>query len=79
MCVCVCLYVEPVSRSKHYVRSGIKTGSVLCLCTRVSPSVPEIQDIYAIKGPPFFSFSFFFFFFLERCEPVWPSGKALGW
>ena len=40
----VYLYVEPVSRSKDYVRSWIKhrkTGSVLCLCTPVSPSVPE--------------------------------------
>ena len=29
MCVFVCLYVEPVSRSKDYVRSRIKIGSVL--------------------------------------------------
>ena len=35
-------HVEPVSRSKDHVRSGIKIGSVLCLCTPVSPSVPEM-------------------------------------
>ena len=35
MCVFVCLYVEPVLRSKEYVWSGIKTGSVLCLKCRV--------------------------------------------
>ena len=40
--LCVYNYVEPVFRSKRYVRSGIKIGSVLCLCTPVSPSVPEI-------------------------------------
>ena len=42
MCVFVCLYVEPVSRSKDCVRSWIKFGSVLCLCAPVSPSVPEM-------------------------------------
>ena len=40
MCGYVCLFVEPVSRSKDNVRSWIKTGSVVCLCnTPVSPSV----------------------------------------
>ena len=47
MCVCVCLRVEPVSRSKDYVRSRIKTGSVVCLFTPVSSCVPEIEGIYA--------------------------------
>ena len=42
----------PVSRSKDYVRSGIKIGSVLCLCTHVSPSVPEMQGMYASGGHP---------------------------
>ena len=32
MCVFVCLYVEPVSRSKDYIRSGIKIGSVSWVC-----------------------------------------------
>ena len=40
--VFVCLYVEPVSTSKDYVRSGMKTDSVLCLCTPLSSSVPEM-------------------------------------
>ena len=63
MCVCVCLYVEPVSRAKDLVRSHIKIGYVACMCTPVS------QCIYIPLGA-----SFFFFFF----EPVWPSGKAIG-
>ena len=71
MCVCVCLYVEPVSRSKDYVRSPMKNGSVVCLYTAVSPNVPEMEGIYATGG---ILFSFLFF-----GEPVWPSGKALGW
>ena len=29
MCVFVCLYVEPVSRTKDYARSGIKIGFCL--------------------------------------------------
>ena len=49
--LCVCLYVEPVSRSKDYVRSLINIGSVvLCLYTPVSPSVPEMEGIYASGG-----------------------------
>ena len=32
MCVFVCLYVEPVSRSKDYIQSGIKIGSVSLVC-----------------------------------------------
>ena len=50
MCVCVCLYVEPVSRSKDYVRSRLKIGSVVCLYTPVSPSVPEMEGIYVTGG-----------------------------
>ena len=46
MWVCVCLYVEPVSRSKDYVQSGIKIGSVVCLYTHVSPSMPKMEGIY---------------------------------
>ena len=42
ICLYYNLYVEPVSRSKDYVRSLINIGSVLCLCTPVSPSVPEM-------------------------------------
>ena len=30
MCVCVCLYVESVSRSKDYVRSRIKAHQTVC-------------------------------------------------
>ena len=74
MCVCMYLYVEPVPRPEDYVRSLIKIGSVVCLYTPVSPSVPEMEGIYATRG--FFS-SFFFCLFLR--EPVWPSGKALDW
>ena len=44
------LYVEPVSRSKDYVRSRIKIGSVVCLHTPVLPSVPEMEGIYATGG-----------------------------
>ena len=51
MCV---LYVEPVSRSKDNVRSRIKFGSVVCLYTPVSPSVPEMEGIYATGGILFF-------------------------
>ena len=50
MIKCVCLYVEPVSRSKDYVRSRIKIGSVVYLYTPVSPSVPEIEGMYATGG-----------------------------
>ena len=35
MCACMCLCVRPVSWSKNYVRSRIKIGSVVCLCTPV--------------------------------------------
>ena len=45
MCICVCLYVEPGSRSKDYVPSGIKIGSILCSFTPVSSSVPETEGI----------------------------------
>ena len=67
MCVCVCSYVEPVSRSKDYVRSLIKIGFVVCLYTPASPSVLEMEGTYATGG------------ILLSCEPMWPSGKALGW
>ena len=50
MCVCVCSYVEPVSRSKDYVRSLIKIGFVVCLYIPVSPSVAEMEGIYAAGG-----------------------------
>ena len=50
------LYVEQVSRSKDYVQSKIKIVSVVCLCTPVSPSVPEMKGIYATV--------FIFFYFL---------------
>ena len=39
------LHVEPVSRSKDYVQPRIKIGSVVCLYTLVSPSVPEMEGI----------------------------------
>ena len=54
MCVCACLYVEPVWKSKDYVWSRIKIGSVICLNTPVSPSVPEMKwNLYATGGNPF--------------------------
>ena len=53
------LYVEPVSRSKDYVLSRIKIGSVVCLYIPVFPSVPEMKGIYATGGSFFFFFSFF--------------------
>ena len=59
MCVVVCLYVEPVLRSKDYVQSWIKVGSVLCLYTPVPPSVHEMQDIYMPLGSGFFIYFFF--------------------
>ena len=47
-------HVEPISRSNDYVRSGIRIGSVLLvLYTPVSPSVPEMEGIYAAGGKPF--------------------------
>ena len=46
MCVYVCLFFEPVSRSKDDARSGIKTGSGVCLCnTPVSQSVRGMEGI----------------------------------
>ena len=45
MCVCVCLYVEPVPISKDYVPPRIKIGSLVCLYTPVSPSVPEMKGM----------------------------------
>ena len=57
MCVFVCLYVESVSRSKDYVWSGIKIGSVLCLCTPASQCVPEMWGIYS-TGTHLFLFFF---------------------
>ena len=42
-CKCVCLYIEPVSRSKDYVWSQIKIGFVVCLYTPVSSSVSEME------------------------------------
>ena len=54
MCVCVCLYAEPVSRSKDHVRSRMKMGSVVCLYTPVSPSVPEMEGVYMPLGASFF-------------------------
>ena len=50
MCVCVCLYVEPFSRYEDYVRSRIKIGFVVCLYTPLSPSVPEMEGVYATGG-----------------------------
>ena len=50
MCVCVCLYVEPVSRFKDYAQSQIKNGSVVCLYTPVLPSVLEMEATYATGG-----------------------------
>ena len=58
--ICVCLYVEPVSRSKDYVSSRIKIGSVVCLYTSASPSVPEMEVIPQ-EGILFSSSSFFSF------------------
>ena len=50
VCVYECSNVEPVSRSTDYVRSRIQIGSVVCLYTPVSPSVPEMDGIYATGG-----------------------------
>ena len=41
-CKCVYLCVYMLSQLKDYVRSWITVGSVLCLCTPVSQSVPEM-------------------------------------
>ena len=49
-CLCVCLYVEPVARSKDYVRSRLKIRSVVCLYTPVSPSVPEMEGNIPLGG-----------------------------
>ena len=62
-CVYVCLYVEPVSRSKDYVRSRIHIGSVVCLYTPVSPSATEMEDIYAtfVEDVPLVEFIYLVF------------------
>ena len=56
----MCLHVELVSRSKDYVRSRMKIGSVVYLYTPVSPSVPEMEGIYATGG--------FLPVFVSRCD-----------
>ena len=60
MCV---LYVEPVSRSKDYVRSRIHIGSVVCLYTPVSPSATEMEDIYVtfVEDVPLVEFIYLVF------------------
>ena len=58
MCVCVCLYIEPVSWSKDYVRSWIKIGSVVCLYTPVSPSVFDMEGVHATGGILFWDCTF---------------------
>ena len=50
MCVCVCLYVEPVSRSKDCSVSNINWFCRMPVHTPVSPSVPEMEGIYATGG-----------------------------
>ena len=52
----MCLHVELVSRSKDYVRSRMKSGSVVRLYTAVSPNVPEMEGIHATAGILFFFF-----------------------
>ena len=57
MSMCVFLYVEPVSRSKDYVRPRIKIGLVVCLYTPVSPSVLELEGrLYNTRSILFFLF-----------------------
>ena len=48
--VYMCLHVEQVLRSKDYVCSGIKNGSVVCQYTPVSPSVLGMEVIYMPLG-----------------------------
>ena len=43
MCVRVCLYAEPVSRSNYYAPSWMNIVSVVCLYTPVSPSLRRIE------------------------------------
>ena len=52
------LCVPPVSRSKYFVRSWIKIGSVVCLYIPVSLSVPEMEGIYATGGILFWGCTF---------------------
>ena len=46
-CVSVRLYVEPVLRSTDCIRSWKKIGSVVWLHTPASPSMPEMEGMYA--------------------------------
>ena len=46
----VCLNVKPVLRSKDYVQSQIKIGYVVCLYTRVSPSVPGMESNMPLRA-----------------------------
>ena len=50
----MCLYVEPVSRSKDHVWSQINIGSAMFLYPPVSPGVPEMEGIYVTGGILFF-------------------------
>ena len=65
MCVFVCLYFEPVSRSKDDVWSGIKIGSVLCLCY---PSLISLTVSVDVKHHVY----------LCLCTPVSPSVMTWG-
>ena len=50
-CAYVCVYMLSQFRDhKDYVRSRIKIDSVVCLYTPVSPSMPEVDGIYASGG-----------------------------
>ena len=53
--VCMCVFICSTSfEIKDYVQSQIKIGSVVCLYTPVSPSVPQMEGIHATGG--FFCF-----------------------
>ena len=73
MRVCVCLYVEQVLKSKSYIWSWIKTGSVGCLYTPVLPSLPEMEGIR--WGASFLIFLYFLgvTLFLLACRAGLPS------
>ena len=82
MCVFLCLYVEPVSRSKDNARSWIKIGSVLYLCTPVSASVPEMTGIYATGGHPFLRMYLWWSLcslYLHSCEVLCFYDPTLPW
>ena len=74
-------HIKSVSRLRDYVLFWIKTGSVVCLYTSVSPSVPEIEDVYPagdihFEDVPFVEFMYPAFTCMSSGVGPLPSGTS---